>query len=85
VCSRAIRAQKIWFELPYNDGVKGMTFRDAYHEVATMISTAAKNAQQIGRPELSYESAVDNRNNFGGTSKQRVKQSIERIRLELLK
>lgn len=55
---------------------EGMTFRDAYRAVATKIVEANQKMVQIGTDSISFETAVANRNNFGGTSENRILESI---------
>ncbi len=64
-----------------NELVKhGRPFREAYSEVASRICAAQFDSKQIGRPETSFESSVENRNNLGGTSRKRVLESIHLLR-----
>tara|TARA_B110001454_G_scaffold124375_1_gene116071 strand:+ start:48618 stop:48944 length:327 start_codon:yes stop_codon:yes gene_type:complete len=55
---------------------EGMPFRDAYRLVATRIVEANQKMVQIGSDVISFETAVENRNDFGGTSKNRILESI---------
>jgi argininosuccinate lyase len=63
---------------------EGMTFRDAYRLVATRIVEANEKFIQVGTDTTSFETAVEKRNNFGGTSASRILESISTLKDRLL-
>lgn len=62
---------------------EGVTFRDAYRLVAKKIVEANQKRVQIGTDTISFESAVEKRNNFGGTSESRILESISILKIRL--
>lgn len=62
---------------------RGATFRDAYREVAANIVALEGTNEQVGLNQISFESAVETRDNYGGTSRTRVLETMALIRTEI--
>lgn len=58
----------------------GIPFRNAYSKIAEEITLAESNDEQVGLHAISFIEAVEKRNNFGGTSRKRVEETIAFIR-----
>lgn len=61
----------------------GRPFRDAYNQVADWILEADKRGTQVGTSLISFSTAVESRNNSGGTARRRVEDTIGWMREEL--
>ncbi|MCB0367130.1 MAG: argininosuccinate lyase [Bdellovibrionales bacterium] len=63
---------------------KGTPFREAYAEVAQLVDRAEKDGKQIhqcGEFELSFEKAVEQRSNCGGTARAQILEQIQKLKI----